>query len=194
MTTRLVILYEDSRGAIVRFPLHDLVVRSAADLAGVAFYEVARRVRDVPKGGDTKVLSDLANNSSLFKQHTRVLAWIDNDRIREKLKLPKDASRSLVITQIKARGPKPAHGRPAPLEVFLLDDNLEDLIEALADHLDRTQLAKARNKKKPESRDILLDEIASSPALRATLRARHAGFDCVSRFVACIATTEPWPP
>jgi hypothetical protein len=41
---------------------------------------------------------------------------------------------------------------------------------------------------------MLLDEIASTPALRATLRDRHAGFDCASRFVACIATTEPWPP
>lgn len=98
-----------------------------------------------------------------------------------------------MIAKIKACGPKAAHGRPPPLEVFLLDDNLEDLLSTLEDHLDSTQLAKAL-RKKLDARDILLDDIAHAPALRETLRARHAGFDCVSRFVACIATTEPWPP
>lgn len=75
----------------------------------------------------------------------------------------------------------------------MLDDNLEDLLSSVEPRLDATLLAKAR-RKHLDARDILLDDLGRSSALRAELRAKHAGFDCVSRFVACVVTTEPWPP
>jgi len=56
MTRRLVILYEDSRGPFQRFPLHDLVVKSAADLVPLDMHELLRRVVAVPKKGVNKVL------------------------------------------------------------------------------------------------------------------------------------------
>lgn len=98
-----------------------------------------------------------------------------------------------MISTIKARAPEGRDGpRPDPLEVFLLDDNLEDLLSSIAAQLDPALLAKARAKRL-DARDILLDEIGHNPQLRAALRANHAGFDCVSRFVGCIAAMDPWP-
>ena len=98
-----------------------------------------------------------------------------------------------MISAIKARAPQVGDGsRPKPLEVFLLDHNLEDLLSSIAAHLDATLLAKARAKRL-DARDMLLDEIGRNRQLRAALRVNHAGFDCVSRFVACVAAMEPWP-
>lgn len=81
MTRRLVILYEDSRGPFQRFPLHDLVVKSAADLVRLDVHEILRRVAAVPKNGVTKVLDDVG--SGRFTQPgEHLLVWVDNDRIR----------------------------------------------------------------------------------------------------------------
>jgi len=53
-----------------------------------------------------------------------------------------------VISTIKARAPEGRDGpRPKPLEVFLLDDNLEDLLSSVAAQLDPALLAKARAKR-----------------------------------------------
>jgi hypothetical protein len=61
MTRRLVILYEDSRGPLQRFPLHDLLVKSAADLVLLEMHELSRRVVAVPKNGVHKVLDQLGD-------------------------------------------------------------------------------------------------------------------------------------
>jgi hypothetical protein len=99
----------------------------------------------------------------------------------------------VVIATIKARAPEGRDGsRPKPLEVLLLDDNLEDLLSSIGPHLDPALLATARSKRL-DARDLLLDEIGRSRQLRAGLRASHTGFDCVSRFVACVAAMDPWP-
>jgi hypothetical protein len=192
MTRRLVILYEDSRGPFQRFPLHDLVVKSAADLVRLDVRELLRRVVAVPKNGVTKVLDDVG--SGRFTQRgEHLLVWVDNDRIRRALQLAPRCARETVIEAIKARGPEIRGGaRPKPVEVFLLDDNLEDLLSSIGARLDPALLAKARAKRL-DARDMLLDEIGHNRQLRAALRANHSGFDCVSRFVACVAVMEPWP-
>src|SRR5215510_5861477 len=131
MTRRLVILYEDSRGPLKRFPLHDLVVKSAADLAAVPVHELFRRVTAMPKRGVNKVLDEVARCDRLLRGGARVLVWVDNDGIRRALGLAPDCSRGTVISVIKARAPE-AHGgsRPKPVDVFLLDDNLEDMLSS----------------------------------------------------------------
>lgn len=86
------------------------------------------------------------------------------------------------------------------IEVFLLDRNLESLLEALehelADELGHEAVHKAINKKgmrSIDSRDSCLLQIANSVRLRELLRSRHQGFDWITRYVASIATLEPWP-
>jgi|SRR5215510_8095783 len=193
MAHRLVILYEDSRGPLQRFPLHDLVVKSAADLARLDVHELFQRVVKVPKRGVNKVLDEVVRCDRLLARHARLLIWVDNDGIRRALSLARDCARETVISAIKARAPQSGDGsRPKPLEVFLLDDNLEDLLSSIGDQLEPALLAKARAKRL-DARDVLLDEIGRSSRLRAVLRSRHTGFDCVSRFVGCVAVLDPWP-
>lgn len=191
---RLVILYEDSRGPLQRFPLHDLVVKSAADLVSLDVHELFRRVIAVPKKGVNKVLDEVARCDRFLKGGARLLVWVDNDRIRRALQLATVCTRGAVISVIKARAPDVGDlSRPKPLEVFLLDDNLEDLLSCVGAQLDPELLAKA-TAKRLDARDMLLDEIGRSPQLRAALRANHTGFDCVSRFVGCVAAMDSWPP
>jgi len=191
MTRRLVILYEDSRGPFQRFPLHELVVKSSADLVRLEVHELMRRVVAVPKNGVTKVLDDVG--SGRFTQRgEHLLVWVDSDRIRRALQLAPRCARETVIAAIKARAPQVSGVRPKPVEVFLLDDNLEDILKSVGSHLDPALLAKALAKRL-DARDMLLDEIGRSRQLRAALRANHSGFDCVSRFVGCVAAMEPWP-
>lgn len=193
MTRRLVILYEDSRGPLKRFPLHDLVVKSAADLVPLDVHELFRRVVEVPKKGVHKVLDEVGRSDRFLGSGARLLVWVDNDDIRRALQLAPRCARETVISTIKARAPEVRGGsRPKSLEVFLLDDNLEDLLESIAAQLDTALLARARAKRL-DARDALLDEIGRNRQLRAALRANHAGFDCVSRFVGCVAAMEPWP-
>lgn len=193
MGHRLVILYEDSRGPLRRFPLHDLVVKSAADLVVLDVHELFRRVIAVPKRGVSKVLDEVARCDRLLANHARLLVWVDNDAIRRALSLARDCARGTVISTVKSRAPQSGGGsRPKPLEVFLLDDNLEDLLSSVGEQLEPALLVKAKAKRL-DARDILLDEIGRSRRLRAALRSRHTGFDCVSRFVACVAAMDPWP-
>jgi len=105
MTRRLVILYEDSRGPFQRFPLHELVVKSAADLVRLDVHELLRRVVAVPKNGVTKVLDDV--DSGRFTQcGEHLLVWVDNDRVRRALQLAPRCARETVIAAIKARAPE----------------------------------------------------------------------------------------
>jgi hypothetical protein len=188
-----VILYEDAHGPHQRFPLHDLVVKSAGDFVSLEIRELFQRVIKVPKKGVSKVLSEVRNGDRFLGGDARLLVWVDNDRIRRELQLPSGCARETVIAKIKALAPE-VHDktRPKPLEVFLLDDNLEDLLLSVSAWLDAALLEKAIAKRL-DARDILLDDIGRDRQLRAMLRANHAGFDCVSRFVACVAAMNPWP-
>jgi hypothetical protein len=168
-------------------------VKSAADLVALELHEIVHRVIKVPKKGVNNVLREVTRSDRFLGGGARLLLWVDNDRIRDALQLPPRCARETVIEAIKALAPE-THGkaRPKPLEVFLLDDNLEDLLRSIAARLDAGLLAKAIAKKL-DARDTLLYDIGRDRRLRAELRAKHAGFDCVSRFVACVAAMEPWP-
>jgi hypothetical protein len=179
---------------VQRFPLHDLVVKSAADLVALEVHELFRRVVAVPKNGVNKVLDDVTRCDRWLANNARLLVWVDNDRVRQALQLAPGCPRDTVISTIKARAPAGRErARPKPLEVFLLDDNLEDLLSSVGPRLDPALLAKAQAKRL-DARDILLDDIGRSRQHREALRASHAGFDCVSRFVGCVAAMQPWPP
>jgi len=54
-------------------------------------------------------------------------------------------------------------------------------------------VTRAIHKKRLDSRDQLLLHIAHNRDRRQLLRERHQGFDCVTRYVAAVATLEPWP-
>ncbi|HEX2687322.1 MAG TPA: hypothetical protein VHN14_11930 [Kofleriaceae bacterium] len=96
------ILYEDSRGSLQRFPLHDLVVKSAADLVRLEVHELSRWVVAVPKKGVHNVLKEVVHSDRFLGGGARLLVWVDNDDIRGALKLSPRCTREMVISTIQA--------------------------------------------------------------------------------------------
>jgi hypothetical protein len=193
---RLRILYEDQLGAVPDFPLHRLVLAAAHDLCQhrIERWRLDQRVVAIPKKGQGSVLAEVGRTRIHLDAGVCVLAWIDDDHVRDLFPGAARATRAEVIERIKQRAGTPGPGR---LEVFLLDQNLESLLQALdrelRDALGEETVAKAIRNKRLDQRDQLLVHIARSPGLRAHLRERHGGFDGVTRYVAAIATVEPWP-
>lgn len=192
---RLRILYEDQLGAVPDFPLHRLVLAAAHDRCPqLERWRLALRVIAIPKKGQGAVLSDVGRTQIHLNAGVCVLAWIDGDHVRDLFPSASRATRADVIGLIKQRAGAVDPGR---LEVFLLEKNLESLLETLERELRETfddeTVTRAIRNKRLDPRDQLLLHIASSPGLRTRLRERHQGFDCVTRYVAAIATVEPWP-
>jgi hypothetical protein len=196
---RLRILYEDRVGdEQVDFPLHRLVVAAAHDCCeGLELWRLRKRVQGIPKKGRDNVLRDLGRARIHIDAGVYLLAWLDEDRIREAFPNASRLTRTEVIGLVKA---KASAADPDRVEVFLLDRNLESLLEALeqelVDALDHETVHRAiekRGSKTVDSRDSCLLHIANSAPLRALLRGRHQGFDWITRNVARIATLEPWP-
>jgi hypothetical protein len=197
---RLRVLYEDRIGdEQIDFPLHRLVVAAAHDCCeGIELWKLRKRIQGIPKKGRDNVLADLGRAHVHINAGVYLLAWLDEDRIRDAFP---DVSRSTpneeVIRRIKA---KVNASDPARVEVFLLNRNLESFFEVLeqelGDALDRETVHSAiekRGKDAVDCRDGCLMHIANSRWLRDLLRTRHQGFDWVTRYVARIATLEPWP-
>lgn len=192
---RLRILYEDRLGAVPDFPLHRLVIAATHDLcARTERWQLEQRVIAIPKKGQGSVLNEVGRSRIHLDDGVCLLAWIDADHVRDLFPDGSQLTRTEVIARVKARAGTLGPGR---LEVFLLDKNLESLLEALEpelrDAFGEEAVTKAIRKKRLDSRDQLLLHIARSPQLRTNLRERHRGFDCVTWYVAAIATLEPWP-
>jgi hypothetical protein len=192
---RLRILYEDRIGAVRDFPLHRLVIAAAHDLCEqFERWRLEQRVIAIPKNGQGSVMNEVTRAPIHRDDGVCLLAWLDDDHVRDLFPDGSRLTRAVVIERVKERAGTIGPGR---LEVFLLDKNLESLLEALEpelrDSLGEEVVTKAIRKKRLDSRDQLLLHIANSSRLRELLRRRHRGFDCVARYVALIATVEPWP-
>jgi len=192
---RLRLLYEDQLGVVPDFPLHRLVIAAAHDLCPqFERWRLEQRVIAIPKKGQGAVLKEVGRARSHLDAGVCLLAWLDEDHVRDLFPNASRASRAEVIALVKQRAGTLDPGR---LEVFLLDRNLESLLLALDVELreafDDETVTKAIRKKRLDQRDRLLLHIAAHRGLRARLRERHQGFDCVARYVATIATLEPWP-
>lgn len=199
MSTRLTILYEDSRASAGRFALHDLVLSSAADLVERQPWELVPVVVAVPCNGALQVLARIVTADRFLRNNGWLLAWLDNDKIRRALGLSAISSASVVSARIKQLDPGYARslGR---VEVFLLEDNLEDLIRTIQPHLPsslRDEADRAVRLKRVNAREGILYELARpnprSNGWRATLRQLHPNFASVSQYVGAIASAPAWP-
>jgi hypothetical protein len=153
-----------------------------------------QRVIAIPKKGQGAVLNEVGRAALHANAGVCVLAWLDDDHMRDLFPGASQATRAEVIELIKQRAGALGPGR---FEVFLLHQNLESLLQALEGELREAfgeeTVTKAIRKKRLDARDQLLLHAAHSRDLRTRLRERHQGFDCVARYVAAIATVEPWP-
>jgi hypothetical protein len=157
-------------------------------------WRLEQRVIAIPKKGQGGVLNEVKRARLHLNAGVCVLAWIDEDHVRDLFPDASRATRAEVIELIRQRAGELGPGR---LEVFLLDENLESLLQALAPELRDVfgdeAVDRATRNKRLDQRDQLLLHVANSKQLRADLRDRHRGFDCVTRYIAAIASLEPWP-
>src|SRR5262249_7054378 len=151
-----------------------------------------------PKKSDSKVLAAIKNDGEqLHGGHSALIAWLDDDKIHRALGLAGGASRAAKITAVRSFAPPLLEQRPGALEILLLNRNIEVFLQAidaarphaLSPAMLRDALGKDRS-----ARDLCFMQIASqgNAEWRAAVRRRNPGFDCVIRFLACLATYEPW--
>lgn len=185
MIRRIHILYEDrlTRGTKpTQYAPHELLVSCVSDsLAMLTREQIRDRLVAVPKGGDSKLLAACVKDiGRLGSQGQPVAALFDDDKVRELLKLPKPTAKRDV-----ARAIAELSSSPKQLVVWILDKNLESVVDAAA-----TCLGKPSPPKTHEARDKLLHAVAwGLPSPRHTLRASVPSFDCfvagVARLMAC---------
>ena len=179
------VLYEDQRAPQgKRFGPHALVVACVADETGDDRWTLDRRIEGIPKKGDSKLLQAAREDAADLTHDGRVLVAIfDDDRVRELLRLDRQACRTLVKDTI-------ATGCTARslLEVVLLERNIEDVVAAAARALGRPaddpQVARALGKRAghPEARDSILHAAASADmAVRRAILAAVPSFARVVR-------------
>jgi hypothetical protein len=183
---RFRIFYEDQSGSVSPFPLHRLVLAAAHDHCPdrLARWALDHRVIAIPKKGQSNVLEEVGRTRRHLDAGVCVIAWLDTDHVRDLFPKASRAARAEVIDLVKQRAGAIDPGR---LEVFLLDQNLESLLEALErelrDQVGEELTTRAIRKKRLDARDQLLLHVASGRELRRLLRARHQGFDCLTRAV-----------
>lgn len=186
MTVALV-LYEDSRGVGGDFGPHDLLAALVADERGTDVYSVLRVAKGIPmKGvGDLlKAIKELDRFRNFAPGGAPILIVVDNDKIRDHLKLP-DAPSADVESAIRSRCDQPDR-----LEIALLEDNVESLIQAVRDcdqppTLGREQIDAALAKD-INARDLVLTKVARDPgrrALRDCVRKRMPSLEAAIAFV-----------
>lgn len=169
----IVILYEDKRGPTKDFGLHKLIEACLFDIVNGHRHLLCRALDGRQSKGDGNLLrvcrEDIGGISP--KGHP-VAALFDNDRVRRLLNLPRETERGVVIQKIKA-----GCTAPTQLFVFLLEENMESVVEAAGDcdrSISRAILREALQKNLA-ARDVVLKE--ASKADKQNVR------DCILRRV-----------
>lgn len=172
MSRSIPIFYEDDWGQVKEFGLHELLVACVADETGADSWALRGRFEAIPKKGDSKLLAacrdDVPNMPDAL-----IFALFDADKLRVLLSLPGQPTVDERLAALREHCPDPR------LQLFLIDDNTETMVDAVADCL-----GVARPAKNKLTRDRLLLRAARSPTSEVRNCARRAvpSFDeCVRR-------------
>jgi hypothetical protein len=164
MPAAVTILYEDQRGQRHGFGLHALVKACVFDAINGDRHRVERMLDDArPLKGVTNVLRACRQDFDLLAADGRtVVAVVDDDVIRDHLKLPHHVADAKVEQEIRK-------GCCAPERLFvaLLHQNTESVIEAAAacdPSLDAKRIARAVRYKDLLERDAILVEMSRERA------------------------------
>lgn len=164
MTVALTILYEDARGQAKGFGLHTLVKACVHDAINGDRHRVEGTLSDArPLKGVQNVLRACREDIDLIAADGRtVVAVIDNDAIRQHLKLPRTASDAQVEQEIK-KGSR----APDRLHIALLKQNTESVLEAAAacdPSIEPDRIERAVKHKELLERDAILTELSRERA------------------------------
>lgn len=166
------ILYEDRKGQLSQhFGLHRFILRCVADAIPceppLTVQELEPHLDGRPMKGVGNLLRSLREDAADVASDGRSLVVIvDDDQIREYLGLTVQASREETRAALVDLVPK-----GISVEAFLLRDNLESVLRALAScdpTLSRDKLHRAIERKDLSARDALLGEATffSAPVVR----------------------------
>ena len=170
------VYYEDSRATGGTFALHDLVLACVADILGRPSWELKRLVAGNPKRGSSKVIGAcIQDGPRLSEQHVAVL--LDGDQLDRALDLRPHYCKRDAHDAFKK---KVADAR---FELFVLDDNIETLIERLTELPGEFPLMADALKKDLNARDSVFARAARLEPARRRVRT-VLSFD---RFVRRIA-------
>lgn len=168
------ILYEDERGPVRDYPLHNLLLNVVSDIQGVQLGHFKDQVRAVPKRGDSKLMCACTEEVPKMPE-PHILAIFDADKLHRLLNRPGDTPRQALLEELRGRCPDPR------LQVFLLEENTESLILAAATCLgDPTPSRKSKTSRDsifakaawwrlPEVRKCIVDSVPSFGAIAEAL-------------------------
>jgi hypothetical protein len=154
---KVCVLYEDQRGPRKGFGLHELVKACVCDVLGESNpWLVHQALGDCrPMKGAANLLEACRQDVDLIASDGRsVIAVFDNDKIRDLLKLPPNASEERIEQKIREGGRDTRR-----LSIILLKQNMESVIEAAKacdPSIDSNRIELALRKKDPLERDALL--------------------------------------
>ena len=160
----ITVLYEDKRGPRQGFGLHMLVKACVFDAMNGERHRVEGMLSDHrPLKGVQALLKACREDIDLIAADGRsVVAVIDDDAIREQLKLPRSATDAQVEREIR-KGCK----APDRLLIVLLKKNMESVIEAAAacdPGIDAERIDRAIRHKELLERDAILTELSRERA------------------------------
>jgi len=149
-------LYEDKRGPSMGFGLHKFIKACVFDEVDGNRRIFEKLLDDCrPMNGNSKLLKTCREDlNDIAFDGRKIIAVFDDDRVRDLLKLPPEATDVEVVTAVLEECPSPGN-----LLVFLLERNMETVIEQISgcDASVGERLVRKALDKDREARDVLLD-------------------------------------
>lgn len=159
---RIPIFYEDDRGSVKGFGLHELLVACIADHLDQDQTVLRERFEAIPKKGDSKLLAACRDDVPRMREPA-IVAVFDADKLH-KLFGSGRPSHDELLAELRRRCPDKR------LHMFLLVSNTESVVDAVADCLKQPR---------PDKDKLLRDQLLSRAAWSPTRELR----DCVRRAV-----------
>ena len=189
---KVTILYEDARGPRTEFGLHRLVlaaVRDFGELGALPHHEVASALDPRPlKGIDQVLRTCLEDLTYLACDGRKVAVVVDEDVLRDKLKLPPGTALQAVKENIVTRCPEQVRPQVA---VFVLSRNTESVLKAaqtcVQEH--RADTPSAEQFERALRKDLLArDQVLSGVAKDTHVKVRR----CIEVKVPALGELVAW--
>ena len=148
-TPYIAVLYEDKRGPTRSFGLHKFVLAALYDKLDGNYYDIENALDPRPQNGVNKMLPSI----SLVARRMRVVAVVDEDKIREILEIPNDATEDKVISVLSQRF--------GNVSYILLKKNIESVLKAAKECGYQGESLSGALDKKRGDRDIVFAKLST---------------------------------
>ena len=194
---KVTVLYEDARGPRTEFGLHRLVLSAVLDREGVSVphYELAQALEHRCQKGVDQVLRCCREDlTDIARDGRKVAVVVDEDVIRDKLRLPPSATLDEVAAKILALCPESVCSQ---VSVHVLARNTESVLKAARDCVKEHRLDSPTDeqieqalRKDPLARDQVLSGVAKDThvKVRRCIETKLPGLGKLMTWLAGIIT------